>query len=289
MAVLPHALDALRRRAGALLFERVAGPDGPRNRDAIHHTPGPRWFAPDSPVRRVHRDSSMFIGGLSALLLQSLQPQAMAAVADHSGFRGDPWGRLQRTSTFLATTTYGTADSAQSACERVRAVHARIKGVTDEGVPYSASDPHLLEWVHIAETHSFLEAHQVFGARPLTDEECSRYVAEMARIAQALGVASPPRSAEALRARLETYRAELRGTPQARETTRYLLLRPPVPVIALPFYGALAGNAVALLPRWAAGELGLPRWEPGERWVLRPVGRAATGLIGWAMRGPEDG
>ncbi|WP_329042395.1 DUF2236 domain-containing protein [Streptomyces sp. NBC_00178] len=288
MAVLPNALEALRRRAGGLLFERVAGPEGPRNRDAIHHTPGPRWFPPDSPVRRVHGDSAMFVGGLSALLLQSLQPQAMAAVAAHSGFRGDPWGRLQRTSTFLATTTYGTADSAQAACERVRAVHARIRGVTDEGVPYRASDPHLLEWVHIAETHSFLQAHQTFGAHPLTDDECSRYVAEMARIAEALGVTSPPRSAEALRARLETYRAELRGTPQARETTRYLLLRPPIPVFAMPFYGALAANAVALLPRWATGELGLPRWGPGERWVLQPVGRAATGLIGWAMRGPED-
>ncbi|MFJ4840826.1 oxygenase MpaB family protein [Streptomyces sp. NPDC088746] len=279
--------DALRERAGELLFERVAGPDGPRNRDAIHNTPGPRWFPQDSPVRRVHGDSAMFIGGLSALLLQSLHPVAMAAVSAHSGFRGDPWGRLQRTSTFLATTTYGTAEHAESACERVRGVHARIRGVTDEGVPYRASDPHLLEWVHVAETESFLGAHQRFGARPLTECECSRYVAEMARVAEALGVISPPRSTQALRARLEEYRAELRCTPQARETTRFLLLRPPVPVVALPFYAALAGNAVALLPRWATGELGLPRWGPGERWVLMPAGRAATGLIGWVMRGPR--
>ncbi|MFJ9060071.1 oxygenase MpaB family protein [Streptomyces sp. NPDC102409] len=289
MAVLPSALDALRERAGELLFERVAGPDGPRNRDAIHHTPGPRWFPQDSPVRRVHGDSAMFIGGLSALLLQSLHPVAMAAVSAHSGFRGDPWGRLQRTSTFLATTTYGTADSARSACARVKGVHARIQGVTDEGVPYRASDPHLLEWVHVAEAESFLRAHQRFGARPLTGDECSRYVAEMARIAEALGVVSPPRSAQALAARLEEYRAELRGTPQARQTTRYLLLRPPIPVLALPFYGALASNAVALLPRWATSELGLPRWGPGERWVLTPAGRGATGLIRWAMRGPEGG
>ncbi|MFC8230325.1 oxygenase MpaB family protein [Streptomyces sp. NPDC057287] len=289
MPVLPSALDALRERAGELLFERVAGPDGPRNRDAIHNTPGPRWFPLDSPVRRVHGDSAMFIGGLSALLLQSLHPVAMAAVSAHSGFRGDPWGRLQRTSTFLATTTYGTADSARSACERVKGVHARIQGVTDEGVPYRASDPHLLEWVHVAETGSFLWAHQRFGVRPLTECECSRYVAEMARIAEALGVVSPPRSVQELGARLEEYRAELRCTPQARETTRYLLLRPPVPVLALPFYAALASNAVALLPRWATAELNLPRWGVGERWVLVPSGRGATGLIRWAMRGPREG
>ena len=32
----------------------------------------------------------MFIGGIRALLLQSLHPLAMAAVAQHSDYRGDP-------------------------------------------------------------------------------------------------------------------------------------------------------------------------------------------------------
>ena len=41
-------------------------------------------FAEDRPIRRVHGDSSIFIGGIRALLLQSLHPLAMAAVAGHS-------------------------------------------------------------------------------------------------------------------------------------------------------------------------------------------------------------
>ena len=57
----------------------------------------------------------MFIGGLRALLLQSLHPLAMAAVADHSDYRTDPWGRLQRTSLFVGTTTYGTIKDAHHA------------------------------------------------------------------------------------------------------------------------------------------------------------------------------
>ena len=69
----------------------------------------------------MHGDASMFIGGLSALLLQSLHPLAMSAVAAHSGYKGDPWGRLQRTSLFLATTTYGAAEDAQRAVDRVKA------------------------------------------------------------------------------------------------------------------------------------------------------------------------
>ncbi|MEU6845288.1 oxygenase MpaB family protein [Streptomyces sp. NPDC046716] len=285
--VAAHVVEPLRLRAGKALFARVAGPEGPRNREAIHRTPGPRWFPEGSPIRRVHADSAMFVGGLSALLLQTLHPSAMAAVATHSGFRGDPWGRLHRTSTFLATTTYGTADSAQAACDRLNAVHARIQGVTDQGVAYRASDPHLLEWVHIAEIASFLRAHQRFASSRLTRSECDQYVAQTARVAEALGVSEPPRSVAELGARFAAYRAELRATPEALDTARYLLLDPPLPVPALPFYAALASNAIALLPRWAAAELRLPRWERAERWTVLPTGRMITGLIRWAMRDPE--
>ena len=95
------AADLVRDHLGEVIFQRVAGPQGPERRRLIN-APGERWFAEDRPVRRVHGDSSMFIGGITALLLQSLHPLAMAAVAGHSGYRGDPWGRLQRTSYFLA-------------------------------------------------------------------------------------------------------------------------------------------------------------------------------------------
>ncbi|MEW1644061.1 oxygenase MpaB family protein [Streptomyces sp. NPDC091219] len=272
-----------RERLGAALFARVAGPDGPRNRAEIHETPGPRWFGPEQPVRRVHGDASMFIGGLSALLLQSLHPLAMAAVAAHSGFRGDPWGRLQRTSTFLATTTYGTADQAQRACDQVRAVHERVRGETDRGEAYHAADPHLLCWVHIAEVDSFLRAHQCYGARPLTDAECDGYVADTARVAVALGVPDPPRNRAELAERLLTYRPELEATPQARDTARFLLLNPPIPLAARLPYGALAANAVSLLPRWAAAELRLPRLAAVDTLCVRPLGSALTSMIRWAM------
>nr|UYZ50085.1 hypothetical protein [Streptomyces mirabilis] len=278
----PHA-TRLRERLGDSLFARVAGPDGPENRARIHGTPGPRWFGPDRPVRRVHGDASMFIGGLSALLLQSLHPLAMAAVSAHSGFRGDPWGRLQRTSTFLAVTTYGTADSAQEACDRVRAVHERVRGVTGEGTPYHASDPRLLGWVHLAETDSFLRAHQRYGVRPLSDDDCDAYVADTARVAVALGVTDPPTSRAELAARLTAYRGELRATPEARATARFLLLDPPVPLVARVPYGVLAANAVSLLPSWAAAELRLPRLPVVDGLFVRPLGGVVTSVVRWAL------
>ncbi|MFF1301527.1 oxygenase MpaB family protein [Streptomyces sp. NPDC058307] len=273
----------LRDRLGRAVFRRVAGPDGPANRARIHDTPGPRWFGPERPIRAVHGDASMFIGGLSALILQSLHPLAMAAVSAHSGFRGDPWGRLQRTSTFLAVTTYGTASDAEEAVERVRAIHQRVRGTTTEGLPYHAADPHLLGWVHAAETHSFLRAHERYGARLLDPAEYDDYVADTARVAEALGVVDPPRDRRALAALLATYQPELRATPEARAAARFLLLHPPVPLAVRPFYGVLAANAVALLPPWARSVLRLPRVPVVEGLAVQPAGLLLTHTIRWAM------
>ncbi|MET8168057.1 oxygenase MpaB family protein [Streptomyces sp. NPDC005329] len=280
-------LTVVREEMGRALFRRVAGPDGPVTRARIHETPGPRWFGPDRPIRTVHGDASMFIGGLSALLLQSLHPLAMAAVAGHSGYRGDPWGRLQRTSTFLAVTTYGTASDAQRAVDHVRGIHERIRGTTAEGVPYHAADPHLLGWVHAAETDSFLRAHERFGARPLAAADYDAYVADTALVAEALGVSDPPRDRRELSERLTAYRHELRVTSEARAAARFLLFRPPLPLALRPFYGGLAANAVVLLPPWARGMLWLPRVPVVEELAVRPTGRALTRTIRWVMTPPR--
>ncbi|HEY2205207.1 MAG TPA: oxygenase MpaB family protein [Pseudonocardia sp.] len=276
-------LAAVRRTLGRGLFSKVAGPEGPRNRARIHDTPGPRWFAPDRPIRRVHADASMFVGGLRALLLQSLHPLAMAGVADHSDYRGDPWGRLQRTSLFLAATTFGPAEEAQRAVDRVRGIHRRVHGVAPDGRPYEAGDPHLLEWVHIAEVDSFLLAHQRYGAQPLTAEERDGYVSDTAVIAAALGVPDPPRTEADLRGRLADYRPELRGTDAAREAARFLLLTPPLPLLARLPYAALAATSVAMLPAWARLPLRLPYLPPVESTVIHLAGQTLVGGIRWAM------
>jgi uncharacterized protein (DUF2236 family) len=282
MTVLPD-LGAVRQTLGRSLFGMVAGPDGPANRARIHETPGPRWFGDDRPIRRVHADASMFVGGLRALLLQSLHPLAMAGVAQHSDYRGDPWGRLQRTSTFLAVTTFGTATDAQRAVDRVRGIHQRVHGTAADGRQYHASDPHLLEWVHIAEVDSFLLAHQLYGAAPLDQSGRDGYVADTARIATALGVLDPPVTEKELRMRIDAFRPELAGTPVAREAARYLLLTPPLPIAARAPYGLVAATSVSMLPAWARMPLLLPYFPPVEATVIRMAGRAVVGGIRWAL------
>jgi uncharacterized protein (DUF2236 family) len=276
-------VDQVRQAVAEAIRSRVGGPSGVGHAREVFESPGPRWFGPDRPVRRVHADASIFVGALRALLLQSLHPLAMAGVADHSDYREDPWGRLQRTARFLTTTTYGTAAQAEQACATVTRVHRRVRGVAPDGRPYDANDPHLLTWVHIAEVDSFLAAYQRFGAEPLGSAERDAYVSDLAKVATTLGVPDPPRSFAALQARLAAYRPELAGTPAAREAARFVLLQPPVPLVARGPYTLLGATAVSLLPWWGKVMLRIPPLPVTEAVVIRPAGRALVAAMRWAL------
>lgn len=276
-------VEGVRVRVGEAIFAKVAGDEGPVRRERIHGTPGQRRFTPEDPIWRVHADASMFVGGVRALLLQSLHPLAMAAVDQHSGYRGDPWGRLARTSSFLAETTYATTEHADRAIDIVRSVHDHICGVAPDGRPYRAADPRLLLWVHVAEIDSFLRAHDTYGARPLTAAERDTYVAQTAVIGRALGAEDVPTTTSELATTIEGFRPELASTEAARRTARFILLRPPVPLPIRPAYALLCGAGVGLLPPWARQPLRLPHLPLAERTAIRGAGIAVTSAIRWAM------
>jgi uncharacterized protein (DUF2236 family) len=275
-------MDTLRDAVADAIRSRVAGPNRNERTAELFTSPGPRWFADDRPIRTVHSDTSMFIGGLRAILLQSLHPIAMAGVAQHSDYKNDPWGRLQRTADFLAATTFGPATEAQRAVDIVHRVHEHVTGTTASGVAYRANDPHLLTWVHICEVESFLVAHRRYGNTSLTATEQDDYVADMAVIADKLGAESPPRSVAELKAALRRYQPELRTIPQAREAARFILF-PPLAVVALPLYGTLTAAAVSLLPWWARLSLRLPFTPVADALLVRPASQAVIGVMRWAL------
>jgi uncharacterized protein (DUF2236 family) len=258
-------LDPVRRQVGHAVRTRVAGDDPRAASEQIWGVPGPRWFTPADPIWIVHGDASMFVAGIRALLLQSLHPLAMAGVAGHSGFRGDPWGRLQRTSRFIATTTYGAIPEAERLIARIRGIHRRVVGTAEDGRPYAASDPRLLRWVHVAEADSFLTAYQRLSPTPLDDASADTYVAQIGSIAERLGVADPPRTVKGLAATIDSYREELEATPAALDAAQFLLHDPP----------------------WARAMLHLAGPDILHRSVGIRVGRAAAGLIRWGLTHPE--
>lgn len=281
------AVVRLRDRLGEFVFEKVAGPDGPRDRESIHGTRGPRWFDPGSPITRVHGDAAMFVGGIRAVVLQSLHPAAMKGVSDHSGYRGDLWGRLARTSKFIAVTTFGTVDQAEAAIGRVRRIHEHVTGRLHDGTPYAASDPHLLSWVHAAEIDSFLCAYQRYGRHALTRSERDEYVAQAGEVARRLGVLDPPSDEQGLRRTLDAFRPELRGTAEAREAVG-LLWQPPLPAAARPGYAMLRTAAVDLLPGWAQQELGLGGSRLRAGLVAPALGTVSTRAVRWALTSPAS-
>jgi uncharacterized protein (DUF2236 family) len=243
---------------------------------------GERWFSEQDAIWRVHADASMFIGGIRALLLQALHPVAMHAVVEQAGFRRDFWGRFQRTSKYLALTTYGTVPDAERAIAAVRAIHRRVRGITPDGRPYTADDPHLLMWVHVAEVDSFLSTFQAFGAKQLTSAEADEYVRQVGSIAARLGVIDPPSTVNELTAILDSYRPDLTGSGPARQASN-LLIHPPVTGLTRAGYYLLAASAVSTLPAWARTELRLPALPITERTLIRPLGRSTLHTLRWAL------
>lgn len=281
---MSEILEPVRRIVADAVRSRVVGPNAENRAQELFEAPGERWFAEDRPIRIIHADSCMFIGGLRALLFQSLQPLAMAGVASHSDYKADPWGRLQRTADFLAATTFGPATEAQRAIDMVKRVHTRVVGTADDGRPYSANDPHLLKWVHIAEVDSFLAAHAKFGEIELSPEQRDGYVLDMSRIASALGVIDPPTTVAELADQIASYRPELRTSAPARDAARYLLLTPPLPIYQRPIYGLLGAAAVSLMPLWTRFPLRLPWLPVSERAVVRPAAQTLTKTLRWALQ-----
>jgi uncharacterized protein (DUF2236 family) len=200
---------------------------------------------------------------MRALLVQALEPRAMAGVDQHSEYQTDPWKRLDRTVRFILATTYGDTATAEAAAAAVRKVHERVRGVDPvTGQAYSADDPELLLWVHAAEVHSVVIAYRRYGGR-LADTDADRYVSEMARVAELVGLPSgmAPRTMADLRDYLRSMHDQLQLTPSAREAMR-TIFSPPMPLALRPFWVVPVTATVAVLPRVARRQYGLPWLHP---------------------------
>ncbi len=245
----------------------------------------PGLFGPAAVCWKVHADfTSMIVGGVSALLLQALHPLALAGVWDHSTFRTDIAGRLRRTATFIAGTTYASRADALALIERVKAIHRRVSGTAPDGRPYAADDPALLTWVHVAEVSSFLAAYLRYVDPHLSAAEQDRYFAETALIAELLGATDVPKTQAEMAAYFSAQRAALEAGPRTHEVVRVLMRAPAPSAASWPAAQILLGAGVDLLPGWAQQMLELQRWSPLRRAVVRPGVRTIAPLMRWALR-----
>lgn len=234
------------------------------------------YFGPDSAAWAVHGALPTLVGGVRALLMQALHPAALAGVQQHSRYESDALGRLAGTTQWLTVVTFGDRAQADRECARVRGLHRRVVGHYDgpDGpAPYSAADPDLLRWVHLAFTDSFLATHLVWGG-PIPGGP-DAYVRQWAIAGELVGVTDPPRSVAQLHAQLADVAPILRGDRATAQTVDFIR-NAPLPLAARPAYAALFAGAVSTL---SAEHRALLRLPPVPQALTRPlVGALLAGL-----------
>ena len=254
-------LSDVSARVQAAFRARVSGdPTGAPEwvRDIARVGTGPGWFEPDGVVWRVHGYLSTLIGGVAALLGQGAHPLALAGVQRHSAYREDPWKRLAGTARWLVVSTFGSAALAEREAARVRGMHRRVRGTTDDGRAYSAGDPELLRWVHLAFTDAFLAAQAAVG-RDMSRfgvRWADAYVREWARSAEALGATDLPGTESELAEALAAYAPVLQPVPA--DLLTFLAAPPGLSPPERVVYAGLSGAAALLVSPTIAPLAGVP-------------------------------
>jgi uncharacterized protein (DUF2236 family) len=244
-------------------------------------------FGPGSMAWRLHREPAMLVGGLRALIVQALHPLAIAAVVDHSDYKKDVWGRYARTSNYVVTTIFGSTRQAQALGSRVQAIHRPIRGVDQvTGRPYAADDPVLLLWIHTTLVESFLAAYRRFVA-PLTAGEADRYVGEMVRQAELVGLRplEVPATETDNQAFVDSLRGELVSTRHAFEALD-TVLHPPLPPWRRPVWWVAGQATVSVLPEHAVELYGIKR-SPAAEAAVRPLVSSGSKFARRFLRPPH--
>lgn len=220
-------------------------------------------LGPDSVAWTVLGHPAGLVGGLRALIIQALEPHAMAGVADFDNYRQNGLRRLRRTSYYVLATAFGDTATAHAAARRVRAAHKRVRGIDPvTGEAYSADDPDTQLWVHCVEWHSFLAAYRAFGG-PLTLEQQDQYIFEGARIAALVGVPEDtvPQSVEEMRVYFESMRPKLCVSAASRDAIDFVV-KPSADRQLLALQAPLrvyASAAVAIVPKHLRQLAGIDR------------------------------
>lgn len=228
-------------------------------------------FGPGSVAWRMHREPALVVGGLRALMVQALHPLAMAAVAEHSDYRSDVWGRYARTRNYVVTTIFGTTRQAEALGRRVREIHRPMRGVDPvTRLPYAADDPELLLWIHATLVESFLVAYRRFVG-PLDPADGDRYVAEMVRQAELVGLRPErvPATERGIQAFIDRCRPMLMVTRHALEAVD-TVLNPPLSRWQRPIWWAAGQAAISLMPDHAIELYGMRR-SPTAEAAVRPL------------------
>jgi uncharacterized protein (DUF2236 family) len=238
-------------------------------------------LGPDSLAWKHAGDRLQLLLAGTTLVLQVAHPVVGAGVGDHSVFKKDPWGRLQRTTEWGLRLLYGGPEEAVRAGRDLRAMHRTIRGTDHRGRRYDALDPEAYTWVHMTSFASMVMAQRHFGERPFTAAEERRLYGEWLQQGRVLGIRDADMPADLPAFRLyfdEMVVHRLEPTEIAHHLLEVSMRRAPIkppPLRGLPTpvweraYGSAGGLAklvtVATLPPALRARLGLSFDTEAER------------------------
>jgi len=240
----------------------------------------PALAAPDSVSWRVFKNPiGLFIGGVTAVLLELAEPRVRSGVWDHTSFRTDPVTRLKRTGLAAMITVYAPRETAERMIAGVNRRHARVTGTADDGAAYAADDPELLDWVQATASFGFLQGHHQFVA-PLSKADRDRFYGEAAPAARLYGALNSPMDEAELERAFIVMAPKLEPSPVIREFLDIIRKAPAFPPGMRMLQPILVRAAVDVLPGWAQArlDLGDQGLAPWERPAVRALGRAADRL-----------
>jgi uncharacterized protein (DUF2236 family) len=258
-------LRLLRRRA----------PSTPRPLPLRDPTPDPGLFGPGSVTWVVMREPRLLLAAGRALLLQAANPLVAQGAIEHSTYKSDPYGRLERTVRWVTIVCFGTTQEAERACGRVSGLHRPVAGTLPEanatprvasGTPYTAGDLALLRWVHASFVDTMLVAHDslVGGLSPAQRDA---FVREWDAVARLMGLPRNKCWPDHVALRRYVDREVRRGPALPGAGSREVaetVLHPPVRSRMLrPGTDALAFIATGLLPPELRRGYGL-LWTPAH-------------------------
>ena len=242
----------------------------------------PALAAPDSVSWRVFKNPiALFVGGVTAVLLELAEPRVRSGVWDHTSFRTAPLPRMKRTGMAAMVTVYGPRRVAEKMIAGVGRLHGKVAGFTPSGRTYQASDPELLDWVQATASFGFMEAYHAF-VHPLTAEQRDRFYAEAAPGAALYGATGAPTSVAAQEAQFQAMRPRLERSAIMFEFLHIMCRTPALPAPLRPLQGVLIRAAIAILPAWAREILGLgPKWDlrGWEARLVRLMGAASDRIV----------
>ena len=219
---------------------------------------------------------TMFIGGVAAVILELAEPRVRTGVWEHSRFRRDPVGRLQRTGAAAMLTVYGARSIAIPMIERVARMHAAISGVTPCGMAFTAADPALLTWVHATASYGFVAAYSEY-ARSLAEREIDAFFEEAVPAAHLYGAVDVPRSMREVESLFLSMRSCLRRSAILLEFLDLLRAAPVLPRPLAWVQGLLIRAALDIVPPWARERLALDG-RHGLQMLERSVVKSIAGL-----------